>query len=74
MKIGIVGVGVIGKAVIKNILSKYRDKLDAVFIYDVDIDKLKQEKVNFKWLKQVKSLEEIVVKSDVFIIMLFGCH
>ncbi|MDP8234030.1 MAG: DUF108 domain-containing protein [Candidatus Saelkia tenebricola] len=67
MKIGIVGVGTIGKSVIKNVISQYKDKLNAVFVYDLDIDNLKHVKADFEWLKPVKSLEEIVKKSDFLV-------
>jgi len=67
MKIGIIGIGTMGEAVIKNVVLKYRERLGAVFIYDIDGDKIKQLKEKFKWLKQVKSLEEIVKKSDFLI-------
>lgn len=64
MKIGIIGIGTMGEVLIKNVVSKYKHKLDAVFIYDIDGNKMQQLKLKFKWLKQVKSLEEIVEKSD----------
>ena len=64
MKIGIIGIGTMGEAVIKNVVLKYRERLDAVFIYDIDEGKVKQLRKKFKWLQQVKSLEEIVEKSD----------
>ena len=64
MKIGNIGIGTMGEAVIENVVLKYRGKLGAVFIYDIDGDKVEKLGGKFKWLKQMKSLEEIVKKSD----------
>lgn len=67
MKVGIVGCGTIGSAVIKEVLIPNKKKIKSIFIYDKDKIKLKNLRLKFPELKILNSLNQLVLQSDFII-------
>ncbi|MDD5613485.1 MAG: DUF108 domain-containing protein [Candidatus Omnitrophica bacterium] len=67
MKIGLIGLGAMGNAVIENVLSVYKNRLDAVYVHDLNESKIAAVLKRYDWIKSLPSLSSITKDSDFLI-------
>lgn len=63
MKLGVIGFGNMGSAIVVGLLEKKIFKKKQIFVYDIDRNKLKKSKLNVK-----KNNEEVVKNSDIILL------